>query len=30
VLAWCKQKKLSSLHLLFGSDDDVRPAPPPA
>jgi uncharacterized protein len=23
VLAWCKQKKLSSLHLLFGSDEDI-------
>jgi uncharacterized protein len=23
VLAWCKQKKLSSLHLLFGTDEDI-------
>lgn len=23
VLAWCKEKKLSSLHLLFGSDEDI-------
>jgi uncharacterized protein len=23
VLAWCKQKKLSSYHLLFGNDEDV-------
>lgn len=23
VLAWCKQKKVSSWHLLFGSDEDV-------
>jgi len=23
ALAWCKQKKVSSWHLLFGSDDDV-------
>jgi uncharacterized protein len=23
VLAWCGQQKLSSLHLLFGSDEDV-------
>jgi uncharacterized protein len=23
VLAWCRQKKLSSLHLLFGSDEDI-------
>ena len=23
VLAWCKQKKASSWHLLFGSDEDV-------
>ena len=23
VLAWCKQKKVSSWHLLFGTDDDV-------
>jgi uncharacterized protein len=23
VLAWCKQKKLSSLHLLFGNDEDI-------
>jgi predicted N-acyltransferase len=23
VLAWCKQKKVSSWHLLFASDDDV-------
>lgn len=24
VLAWCRQAKLSSFHLLFASDDDVR------
>ncbi len=24
VVAWCKQEKLSSLHLLFNSDDDVK------
>jgi predicted N-acyltransferase len=23
VLAWCKQKKLSSFHLLFGDDEDI-------
>ena len=23
VLRWCKERKVSSLHLLFGSDDDV-------
>lgn len=23
VLAWCRQKKVSSWHLLFGSDEDV-------
>jgi uncharacterized protein len=23
VLAWCRREKLSSLHLLFGSDEDV-------
>ena len=23
VLAWCKQKKLSSWHLLFGDDEDI-------
>jgi hypothetical protein len=23
VLAWCKQKKVSSWHMLFGSDEDV-------
>ena len=23
VVAWCRQRKLSSLHLLFGADDDV-------
>ncbi|HEY8357494.1 MAG TPA: GNAT family N-acetyltransferase [Ramlibacter sp.] len=24
LLAWCEKKKLSSFHLLFASDDDVR------
>ena len=24
VVAWCRQEKLSSLHLLFNSDDDVK------
>jgi predicted N-acyltransferase len=24
VVAWCKQEKLSSLHLLFGSPDDLQ------
>jgi uncharacterized protein len=24
LLAWCKAQKLSSLHMLFGSDDDVE------
>jgi len=23
VLAWCRQKKLSSFHLLFGTDEDI-------
>jgi predicted N-acyltransferase len=23
VLAWCKQKKVSSYHLLFGNDEDI-------
>jgi predicted N-acyltransferase len=23
VLAWCRKRKLSSLHLLFGADEDV-------
>ena len=23
AIAWCQQEKLSSLHLLFGNDDDV-------
>jgi len=23
VLAWCKQKKVSSFHLLFGTEDDI-------
>lgn len=23
VIAWCKQKKLSSYHLLFGNEDDI-------
>ena len=23
VIAWCKQRELSSLHLLFGADEDV-------
>jgi predicted N-acyltransferase len=23
VLAWCRQQKLSSLHMLFGADEDV-------
>ena len=24
VLAWCESKELSSLHLLFGNDDDMQ------
>ena len=24
VLAWCRQEKLSSMHLLFGSPDDLQ------
>jgi len=24
LLAWCRQEKLSSLHLLFGSDEDLE------
>ena len=24
LIAWCKEEKLSSLHLLFNSDDDVK------
>ena len=24
VIAWCEQEKLSSLHLLFSADDDVK------
>ncbi len=24
VIAWCEEQKLSSLHLLFGADDDIR------
>jgi predicted N-acyltransferase len=24
AVAWCKQEKLSSLHVLFGNDDDVK------
>jgi uncharacterized protein len=24
LLAWCRQEQLSSLHLLFGSDDDLN------
>ena len=24
VIAWCEEQKLSSLHLLFNSDDDVK------
>ncbi len=24
VVAWCKQEKLSSMHLLFGSPDDLQ------
>ena len=24
VIAWCKEEKLSSLHLLFNSDEDVK------
>ena len=24
VIAWCEEEKLSSLHLLFNSDDDVK------
>jgi len=24
VIAWCEEEKLSSLHLLFNADDDVR------
>ena len=24
AIAWCQQEKLSSLHVLFGNDDDVK------
>ncbi len=24
VIAWCEEEKLSSLHLLFGADDDIK------
>ena len=26
VIGWCQQEKLSSLHMLFGSDDDMAAA----